>query len=164
MAVKIEYITLYLTMIWAICFISALFPDDVNKMFKNLFVSCNVIFVALTIFFNASTYTQFLPIYLSFSVVLLAYITYVLIHAFIYERQGVWMIVSCIMLGIAVYAYDISAYQGMAAYNPIITNIGYLTMFVLLALSLAVQFGILSRTSRKTDVLTYEDLYGSDKK
>jgi hypothetical protein len=163
-AVKIEYITLYLTMIWAICFISAIFPDDVNSMFKYLFIGCNGIFVVLTIFFNASLYTQFLPVYLSFSAVLLIFILYVLIHAFVYERQGVWMIVSCIMLGVGVYAYDISAYEGFATYSPIITNIGYLTMFILLAVCLAVQFGILSRSSRKSDMLTYEDLYGTNKK
>jgi hypothetical protein len=164
MAVKIEYITLYLTMIWAICFISALFPEDVNNMFKYLFIGCNGIFVLLTIFFTASMYTQFLPVYLSFSAVLLIYILYVLIHAFVYERQGVWMIVSCIMLGVVVYAYDISAYEGFATYSPIITNVGYLTMFILLAVCLAAQFGILSRSSRKSDMLTYEDLYGTNKK
>jgi hypothetical protein len=164
MAVKIEYIMLYSTMIWAICFIGALFPEDVNNLFKYLFIGCNSIFVLITIFFSASMYTQFLPVYLSFSAILLIYIVYVLIHAFLYERQGVWMIVSCIVLGVLVYAYDISSYQGLATFNPIITNCGYLAMFILLAICLMAQFGILSRTSRKSDMLTYEDLYGTSKK
>jgi len=163
-AVKIEYITLYLTMIWAIAFLSTLFPEDVNSLFRYLFVGCNIIFCLITLIFKATLYTQFLPVYLSFCLVLLIYIIYVLIRAFIYERQGVWLIVCCLMLGVLVFAYDLSTYEGFAYFNPVIINVGYLSMFILLAFSLASQFGILNRTSRKSDMLTYEDLYGTGRK
>ena len=162
--VKIEYITLYLTMIWAISFLSSLFPDDVNSLFRYLFIGCNAMFCLITIIFKATLYTQFLPVYLSFCLVLLIYIIYVLIRAFIYERQGVWLIVCCLMLGVIVFAYDLSAYEGFASFSPVIINVGYLSMFIFLAFSLASQFGILKRTSRKSDMLTYEDLYGSGRK
>lgn len=163
-AVKIEYITLYLTMIFAISFLSAIFPEDVNHLFRYLFTGCNAIFCLVTLIFHATLYTQFLPVYLSFSLVLLVFIIYVLVRAFIYGRQGVWLIVCCLMLGVVVFAYDLSAYQGFASFNPVIVNAGYLGMFILLGFSLASQFGILKRTSRKSDMLTYEDLYGSARK
>lgn len=162
-AVKIEYITLYLTMIWAILFLASLFPNDVNNVFKYFFVACNGIFILLTVIFSASLYTQFLPVYLSFSLILLLYIIYVLIHAVVYEREGVWLIVSCIMLGVIIFAYDLSAYQGLSSFNPIIVNIGYLGMFVLMATCLAYQFGFLKRTVNR-EMLTYDDLYGTGKK
>jgi hypothetical protein len=87
----------------------------------------------------------------------------VLIHAVVYERHGVWLIVSCIMLGVIIFAYDLSAYQGLASYNPIIINIGYLGMFILMGTCLAFQLGFLKRNLRNRDMLTYDDLYGSSR-
>jgi hypothetical protein len=162
--VKIEYISLYLTMIWATFFLASLFPDDVNNLFKYFFVTCNIIFILFSVFTHASLYTQFLPVYLSFSLILLIYIIYVLIHAVVYERQGVWLIVSCIMLGVIVFAYDLSAYEGLAAFNPIVINIGYLVMFVLMGFGLALQLGFVKHSNRNRDMLTYEDLYGTPPK
>jgi hypothetical protein len=151
-------------MIWAIFFLASLFPDDINNLFKYFFVACNVIFILFTLGFKASLYTQFLPVYLSFCLILLIYIIYVIIHAIVYERHGVWLVVSCIMLGVIIFAYDLSAYQGLSAFNPIIINLGYLGMFVLMGLSLALQFGFLKKNSRNRDILTYDDLYGSTRK
>jgi hypothetical protein len=163
LCVKIEYTCLYLTMIWAIYFLSSLFSQDVNKLFKYLFIACNLIFILFTIFFDAWLYTQFLPVYLSFCLILLLYIIYVLIHAVVYERQGVWLIVSCIMMGVIIFAYDLSAYQGLTAFDPIIINVGYVVMFFLMAVCLSFQFGFLKRSTNR-DMLTYEDLYGGAKK
>ena len=163
LCVKIEYTCLYMTMIWAIFFLSSLFPQDVNKLFKYLFVVCNLIFILFTLFFDAWLYTQFLPVYLSFCLVLLLYVIYVLIHAVVYERQGVWLIVSCIMLGVVIFSYDLSAYQGLTAFDPIIINLGYVVMFFLMAVCLSFQFGFLKRSTNR-DVLTYDDLYGESNK
>jgi hypothetical protein len=67
------------------------------------------------------------------------------------------------MLGVIVFAYDLSAYQGLASFNPIIINIGYLGMFILMAICLAFQFGFLKRSARNRDILTYDDLYGTSR-
>jgi hypothetical protein len=160
LCVKIEYITLYLMMIWAILFLNRLFPQDVNSFFKYFLFSFNMIFIAFTVFFRASSYTQFLPVYLSFCLILLLYIVYVLIRAVVYERQGVWLIVGCIMLGVIIFAYDLMAYEGMASFNSIIINLGYFVMFALMAWCLAYQFGFLKRSAHSRDMLSYEDLYG----
>jgi hypothetical protein len=163
LCVKIEYITLYLTMIWSIYFLAHLFPEDVNNLFKYFFITCNVIFTLFTVFSEAALYTQFLPVFLSFCLATILYVIYMLIRAVIYEREGVWFIVSCIMLGITMFAYDLVAYQGMASFNVVITNGGYLAMFLLMSICLIYQFGFLKRNSRNSDMLTYEDLYGSNR-
>jgi hypothetical protein len=161
LCVKIEYITLYLMMIWAILFLSTIFKDDVNTAFKYLFCIFNSIFVGITLLFNASLYTQFLPIYLSFCVALLIYIIYVLIRAVVYERQGVWLMISCIFLWVILFAYDIFSYQVLATFNPIIINFGHLTMFVLMAICLMYQLGFLKKPTRTENVLTYDDLFST---
>ena len=163
-SVKIEYISLYMVMIWAILFVSSLFKNEVNNVFKYFLCACNIIFIVLTIFSDASLYTQFLPVYLSFCGVLLVYIVYVLIRAFVYEREGIWLMVSCLFLGVIIFSYDIIAYEGMATFNPIIINLGYLVMFMLMATSLLYQLGFLKKTSGHSNMLTYEDLYGTTTK
>lgn len=161
LAVKVEYLSLFFMMISAMMFTGSLFKDDVNNVFKYLFCFCNLIFAAITISLDAAIYTQFLPVYLSFAAVLLVYIVYVLIRAVVYERQGVWLIVTCLFLGVLVFAYDLIAYQRLANFNPIIINFGYMTMFILLGVSLMFQVGIFKRAAA-TNILTYEDLYGGN--
>lgn len=161
-SVKIEYITLYLTMVFALLFLHALFKQDVSLVFKYFFVSCNLIFCLFTIFLDASVYTQFLPVYLSFALLLLLYIVYVVVHAVVYERRGVWLIVGCIMLGVLLFGYDLGAYQGFSDYNSILLNGGYVLIFILMGACLWVQLGFAAKGARK-DILTYDDLYRPSK-
>lgn len=160
-AVKIEYISLFTVMIITMLFVASLFKEDVSSIFKYLFCFCNGIFILIAAFLDASIFTQFLPVYLSFATLLIVYIVYVLVRAVVYERQGVWLIVACLFLGVIVFSYDLIAYQGLATFSPIIISIGYLTMFVLLAIALLFQVGIFKR-SAATNLLTYEDLYGGN--
>ncbi|HYC85096.1 MAG TPA: 7TM diverse intracellular signaling domain-containing protein, partial [Chryseosolibacter sp.] len=162
-AVKIEYVTLYLTMAFAVLFISSVFPEDTSNIFKYLFVVCNITFTLFTIITEASTYTQFLPVYMAIAAILLVYILYVLIRATVYERPAVWFIVGCLALGVIFFAYDLVAYEGFIRYNSVITHIAYFLMFILLATSLFVRYGFIRRTAGRRDILTYDDLYGSRK-
>lgn len=164
LAAKIEYISLFLVMIWAVMLIGSLFRNDSNNLFKYLFTFCNGLFIVLTLVFKAATYTQFLPVYLSFCAVLLLYILYVIVRALVLERAGALSMILCTFLGVIVFAYDLIAYQGMATYNPIITGTGYVLMFLLMAAALMYDLGYLKRSSRSANVLTYDDLYGSGKK
>ena len=157
---KIEYITLYLTMIWAVYLVNHIFSHDGSNIFKYLFVGCNAIFSALTLFVSPALFTQFLPVYLSFAGILLIYIIYVLLHAVIYERRGVWFIVSCFMVGVVVFAYDIVSYQAFAHFNALLINSGYVIMFLLMGAGLSLKLGWIRKDMAARDMLTFEDLYG----
>jgi hypothetical protein len=163
-AVRIEYVTLYLTMIWAALFLASTFPHDVGSIFKYLLIFANLMFVAFTLITETSLFTQFLPVYLSTAAILLLYIIYVLVRAIVYDRKGVWVMVSCMMLGVIIFSYDIIAYEGFASYNSMITHSGYLGMFLLMGLCLTIQFGFIRKSSGAGDMLTYDDLYGTSKK
>lgn len=160
LCVKIEYSSLYLMMIWAILFLASLFPNEVNVTFKYLFCICNSVFVALTVFFKASLYTQFLPVYLSFAVLLLIYVIFVLIRAVAFDRQGVWLMVSGLFLGVILFSYDLIAYQGFATFNPVILNVGYIIVFMLMGTTLLLQTGHVQQSSGQGNVLTYEEMFG----
>jgi hypothetical protein len=163
LCVKIEYITLYLMMIWSILYLSSIFRNEVNTAFKYLFCLCNMMFIILTLFFDASLYTQFLPVYLSFCAAVLIYSIYVLIRALVYERKGVWLMIASLFLCVMLFSYDLVSYQGFAVFNPIVINVGYLSIFVLLSLCLLYHLGYLKKNSAQTrNTLSYEDLYGHD--
>lgn len=161
-AVKIEYIGLFSVMMISMLFVGSLFKDDVNAVFKYLFCFCNLVFIAIAAFFEAAIFTQFLPVYLSFAGALLLYIVYILVRAVVYDRQGAWLIVTCVFMGVVVFAYDLIAYRGLANFSPIFTTIGYIAMFTLMAVALLFQVGIFKRSSA-TNMLTYDDLYGRNK-
>jgi hypothetical protein len=72
--------------------------------------------------------------------------------------------VSSLFLGVILFSYDLVSYEGFATFNPVILNIGYFGMFVLMGLCLLYQLGLLKRTSTQSNVLTYEDLYGTKDK
>lgn len=162
-SVKIEYITLYLSMVWAILFLSEIFKSEVNDTFKYFMCICNGAFVLITLIFNSNVYTQFLPVYLSFVTLLLLYVVYVLTRAMINERQGVWLLISCVFLGVVLFAYDLIAYQGFATFNPLMINAGYICIFSLITISLLLQTGYLKRSSSYSDMLTYDELFGKQK-
>jgi hypothetical protein len=165
LCVKIEYITLYLMMIWAILYLASIFRNEVSTPFKYLLCISNAMFILLTLFFDASLYTQFLPVYLSFCAAVLIYSIYVLIRALVYERKGVWLMISCLFLGVTLFSYDLISYEGFAVFNPIVINVGYMTIFVLLSICLLYDLGYLKKSTKQTrNTLTYDELYGEGQK
>ena len=86
MMVRIEYVTLYLTMIWAILFLSQIFQYEANIFFKYALVFCNLIFTVFTLFSSPLSFTQWLNFYLIASAVLLLYGGFTVIRAWVNER------------------------------------------------------------------------------
>jgi hypothetical protein len=156
--VQIEYITLYLTMIWAILFLSRLFANEGNPIIKYILVTLNSIFVVFTLFNQPLFFTKLLALYLFTSGVLLLYGFIIIIRAYINERTGAGFLTVCSLLGILIFSYDIFTYEGIFALNSIVLSAGYLVMFTLMALALLLQLN--SKSQKKTpQTLSYKDLY-----
>jgi hypothetical protein len=157
--VRIEYITLYLTMMWAILFVSELFDYEANIFAKYAFVLCNFLFTLFTIFATPKIFTLWLNLYLSASAALLLYIGFTVIRAWVNERVGSGLITISIILGLNIFAYDIFVYEGFSSYDPVIFAVGYISIFALIAWALSMQLNLVkSKTAQKTS-LTYDDLY-----
>lgn len=160
MMVKIEYIMLYSTMIWAILFLSRLFPNESSKIVKYILVGLNCIFVIITIVSPPLIFTQWLSIYLAVAGILLLFGGIIVIRALINERVGVWFLVACVFLNILLFSYDIFVYEGFfSRYNAVLFSLGYIAMFILLGISLMYHLKIFKGDS-SSGTLTYEDLYG----
>jgi len=145
LAVKIEYLTLYLTMAWSVLFVGKLFPEDLNPILKYALLIVNIVFVLFTIATPAFTFTNLLAAYLVVAWIILACIAFVVIRAIVYERPGAWFSVFSIVLGVVMFSYDMLTYQGIWNFSPLLFNIGYLSIFFLNATAFAHQ---LSRSVR----------------
>lgn len=157
--VRIEYITLYLTMMWAILFVSELFDYEANIFAKYAFVLCNFLFTLFTIFAAPKVFTLWLNLYLSASAALLLYIGFTVIRAWVNERVGSGLITISIILGLNIFAYDIFVYEGFSSYDPVIFAVGYITIFALIAWALSMQLNLVKSSTAQKTSLTYDDLY-----
>jgi hypothetical protein len=161
--IRIEYITLFLTMIWAILFLGRLFPNENSKTIKYFLVGTNSFFIALTVIASPVFFTEWLTVYLSIAGLLLLFGISIVIRAWINERSGVRYLVICVFLCISIFAYDIFVYEGLFQYyNAVLFSVGYLVMFMLMGVSLLYHLKIFTGDS-SSSTLTYEDLYGKSK-
>jgi hypothetical protein len=151
--VKIEYLTLYLTMMWSLLYVGKLFPDDVNALFKYVLVILNGIFILFTIATPAVLYTHMLPAYKFVAWLILGYVGYVVIRAIIFDRVGAWFSAVSIILGVLMFSYDMLTYEGFLNFSPLLFNVGYLTIFLLNATAFAYQ---LSRSMNPKGQMQFE--------
>jgi hypothetical protein len=160
--VRIEYITLYLTMIWAMLFLAGLFKNEGNNVMKYLLVALNFAFVIYTIVTPPIEFTKLLPLYLGTAGVLLIYAAGIILVALINERKGATYLTISVMLGLAIFSYDIFTYEGWFSYNTIVFSAGYLAIFLLMGGALLLHLDIIKGTHTQTTMLTYKDLYGEE--
>ena len=151
LAVKIEYLTLYLTMVWSILFVGKLFPEDLNPILKYALLIVNMLFILFTVATPAFTFTNLLPAYVVVAWLILACIAFVVLRAIVYDRTGAWFSAISIMLGVLMFSYDMLTYEGVWNFSPLLFNVGYLTIFFLNATAFARQLSISVRPKPKID-------------
>lgn len=158
--VRIEYILLYLTMIWAILFLCRLFKNEGNQVVKYLLVAFNSGFAIYTLLTDPVEFTRLLPLYLATAGVLLVYGAGVVLVALINERRGATWLTMSVLLGLAIFSYDIFAYEGWFSYNTLVFIAAYLVLFIMTGFALLLHLDIIKSSRTTTTMLTYKDLYG----
>jgi hypothetical protein len=156
--VKIEYVTLFFTMIWGILFLSRLFPNESHKPIKYTLVTINSLLIALTILTQPIFFTQWLNLYLILCGVLLIYAMIMIVIALLNERVGVWLLVSSIFLGLLVFSYDVLSFEGVFQYYPVVFSISYIAIFSLMNIALLFHLKIF-KSRGTSNALTFDDLY-----
>lgn len=161
--VKIEYLTIYSMLIWAILFLGRLFPNESNNIFKYVLVAVNIAFVIVTLLSPPSFFTQWLTLYLSVAGMLLFFGAVIVIRALINERAGVWYLVASTLLSLMLFSYNIFVYEGfIGQYNAVLFSSGYIILFVMMGIALLYHLKIFKSDS-SAGTLTFEDLYGKNK-
>jgi hypothetical protein len=161
-AIRFEYLTLYLTMIWCILFLSRLFPNEGYQAVKYVLVSINCGFIGFTLLTPTTLFTRYLFVYLAVAGVLLIYGIIIVIRASINEQVGANFLILSILMGIAAFGYDFLTYQGVFPFNAFILSSGYIITFLLMALALLLHLNVIKSKPKATTMLTYAELYKDD--
>jgi hypothetical protein len=161
-AIRFEYFTLYLTMIWCILFLSRLFVNEGYHAVKYVLVSINCAFIGFTLLTPTTLFTRWLSVYLIVAGILLVYGAIIVIKASINERVGSTFLVLSILSSIVAFGYDFLTYQGMFPFNAFILSSGYITTFVLMAFALLLHLNVIKSKPKATNILTYAELYKDD--
>lgn len=154
---KIEYLTLYFTMIWAILFLGRLFVNESSKWLKYFLVGGNIVFVVFTILTPAISYTRWLPAYLGFSFILIAYGILIVIMALLNDRTGVMSVVIGVILGLLIFGYDLLSFEGYFVHNSIIFSLSYITIFLFLGIALLRHLNMLKNTN--SHEMNFDDMF-----
>lgn len=159
-SVKTEYITLYLTVVWAALFFHELFNDISNIVLTYLVVSLNGFFTVFTLLTPAIVYTRWISIYLFVAVFVILYGVTMVVRALIFEKDGSWFLMGSIWTGVLVFGYDIAAYHISFSYNLALMNLGYVLIFALTTVGMLYHIGVLKTRSAHGDSMTMQDIYG----
>jgi hypothetical protein len=158
--VKIEYLTLFLIMIWSTLFVNHIFKEVSSNLFQFILIMVNIFFILFTLFTPPVLFSKWLSLFLITAVVALLYGVIVITRAFIQERSGAWFLIIGLVLAVGLMGYDIMSYEGLLAYNIAITNIGYILIFLLITVGLLSHMGIIKSKTAPATTLTYKDLFG----
>ncbi len=157
--VRIEYVLFFLTMIWAILYVSQIFVKEENKFFRYFLVASNTFFIAFTLLSSTTSFTRWITVYLSFAGILLVYSAVMVLRSWINQRVGSTYLTISILLGVAVFGYDVYAYEGFSNYNPIIFSASYMTILSLMGIVLLKHLNVIKSSQKSISKLTYKDLY-----
>jgi hypothetical protein len=159
LVVRTEYIALYFGMIWSAVFLYYLFKNNgSNKMMTYILVTLNVMFVIFTLFASPAIFSKWISLYLAVAAMTVIYGAVMTIRALFFEHAGAWFLMASILTGVIMFGYDIIAYQTTLTYNYIFLNIGYIIMFLLIALGLLFNMNIL-KSKPSGNMLTYEEMF-----
>lgn len=140
LAVKVEYLSLYLSMLVGMLFISSVFLKDKKTIYEYILLTINYCIIALTIILPPVFFTQLLPAYQFFIAINFLFAIVVIVRAIFKGQHEAWFSAMSIIIGIALFAYELTAYSLVVKIDFLFLNFGYLLVFFLNSLVLAYHF------------------------
>ena len=140
--VRIEYITIFLMVIWGTLSVSSLYKEEASSIVRYFLVGSNIIFILFTLSVGPREFTGWLSVYLGTAVLLLLYVIVIAARAIAHRKPGIYLLATSILVGVFIFGYDIAVYKLGGQYNPVIFSLGYITIFVLIGFNLALQINV----------------------
>ncbi|MEM9859574.1 MAG: 7TM diverse intracellular signaling domain-containing protein [Bacteroidota bacterium] len=135
-AMKLEYMTLYIAVILGTMFIAKTYPNESNKIFRNLVAVVSGVFILVTLLVNTVMVSYLLTPFLIFAALIMLYVLNIVLTAAINNRAGaVYSSLGAVFL-ILVWFYDLLAYHSFFEINHILLSFGYLLTFSTNAMAL----------------------------
>ena len=131
LVVRTEYISLYLSTLFGSLLVGSLFPKEVSKVFRIIYILACISFTVFTLAVPPVLFTAYVQLYLGLSTILLISILVVVARAYSESREGIALLLAAALMAVAMFGYVILAYQGLFSLNEMFFNIGFLLMFIL---------------------------------
>lgn len=157
LVIKIEYITLYLSTLFGSLWLGSLFPRDVNRVFRVIYIASCSLFTIFTVVAPPVLFTQFVQLYLGLSSILLLCMLIIISKAYIEGRQELSFLILSMMFGIIMFGYVILAYQGLFEVNALIFNTGFFLLFLFAGIATIRRLGK-TQTTYDYDKFTMEEI------
>ncbi|MTI20824.1 membrane protein, partial [Fulvivirga sp. RKSG066] len=139
-ALRIEYLSLYTSVLFGVLFLNEVFNKNGNQLVKSIIIIVSCIFVALTIMLPTVLFTQLLPAYQIFVAINLVYAIYMITKALFENQAEAWFSAMSMLMGVALFGYEMINYLLILKLNLVFLNVAYLSVFFLNSLVLAYQF------------------------
>jgi hypothetical protein len=158
-AVKIEYITIYLSTFFGCLLMVHLFPRDVNnKMFPRFILGASAFFTLFTLATPPVVFTKFVQLYTALSALLLIGMLAILVRCYMRSRGGSEIITLATFLAVIIFGYVILAYEGVFELNVVVYNIAFLFLFAFIGLAVSIRMNKMRVVREYADILTYDEL------
>ncbi|HNP08146.1 MAG TPA: 7TM-DISM domain-containing protein [Cyclobacteriaceae bacterium] len=157
-AVRIEYATIPLIVIWSVLFLAGQYPNEFKKPVRSFFLLASGLFFMLTVFIGFQFISQLLLFMQVTSLAFLVYSIFAIISALLYERVGAWLSALGLAIFVLVGFYNIAIIVSGGELNRIIIYVGYTIALLLNALSLF--YRTEERIAKEArNKLSYSDFY-----
>jgi len=156
--IRIEYVSLFFTMLLSVLFVNRLFERESSTIMKYVIIAITTFFILFALIASPVDFTRLLPFNLAVCGLIILYGSVIIVNAYIKERSGSSLLASSLLLAAVVFALDIIAYEGLFEFQVFFFSIAYIVLFGLMGIALLIHTGLLKTTQVK-DTLTYDDLY-----
>ena len=144
---RLEYATLFLSVLLFGFYILALYPKEVNKTLVNILTVISVAFLAASALFPSLWFTLLVEPYFIILLVYITYAIYVYILAAIHKRDGAKYALASTGIVFLVFAYNMLAYFGITPEQRLFSFFGYIAFFFLQSLILSFRFAASLKTA-----------------
>jgi len=155
---RIEYLSMIFSTILGLLFIASLFPQDFKKIAKMLALTICTAFSISVLYLPPAIFISYASIYLGFSCLVLTYVLFVIMRAFLDNRGGSTIMLITIFIGCLTFGYVIISYLGFLEMNMIVYNVGFVILWIMLVSSVSVRLSKIDRLS-ESNVLTMEHFF-----
>ncbi len=138
--IRLEYLTLFLSITLFVEFIRRLFPDEVYLPAMRFFQGFSLLLMLITIVSSPLFFTSVVNYYLITLAIYLVYGCYVFILATIRKREGAIYALTSAFILFGVFILVIGAYFNVLPYLPFVYFTGYLLFFFFQSLILSYRF------------------------
>ncbi|MCF7921098.1 MAG: diguanylate cyclase [Candidatus Marinimicrobia bacterium] len=137
--VKIEYLTFYTGIPIFFLFVRLQFPDEINLRVSQAVVGISTLFVLLVLFTRVDTFSLSQPYFQPFSLLIMIYIVYALVLAFIRGEEGSTMVLIGFLALVVTFLNDM-LYIANVVHTGYLISLGLLIFILTQAFLISIRF------------------------